>query len=118
MVYVPPSGQSPSDSNGAAEIERVQRRMAAQDRARNEYLAREWWRSEPQQHPRSPINTGDRFGDWEVIREAEPHRVSGRVVRAVLVRCQCGREKEVLYQTLRSGRSHGCAFCAVARRHQ
>lgn len=55
------------------------------------------------------INTGDRFGSWEVIQY---------LPRKSLCRCDCGRcEKVVSNGNLTNGRSTGCLQCGLKKSH-
>lgn len=51
---------------------------------------------------------GKVFGRLTVIRQAESRVSSGQKKRYVLVKCECGVEKEVRYTHLKQGRTVGC----------
>lgn len=58
---------------------------------------------------RVEVNPGDQFGSWTVVKEA-PMRPGWR--RYVLVKCaKCAREKEVLLESIRYGKSKACREC-------
>ncbi len=66
------------------------------------------------------VEPGMKVGDQVIVREvkAQVHdRPSGRqTTRRVLVRCRCGREREVQLSGLMSGRSKQCQRCASKAR--
>src|SRR5271167_418323 len=64
---------------------------------------RQWSRN------RLDINVGDKFGQWEVVREAEPNSRGGR---RFLCRCGCGTERAVFVGSLRNGQSRSCGCVA------
>lgn len=53
-----------------------------------------------------PIAEGDRYGMLTVLREGEP--VGAQKQRAVIVRCDCGTEKQVRLGELRNGKTVSC----------
>lgn len=55
------------------------------------------------------IEAGQRFGLWEVIREANPQKDKrGYDIRMAECRCVCGVVKSVNFQNLKRGLSNGC----------
>jgi hypothetical protein len=64
--------------------------------------------------PRVVNEAGRRYGKWTVMRRAETPK-GGRPVRWVC-RCDCGRVKAVIGQSLRSKQSSSCASCAAKER--
>lgn len=55
---------------------------------------------------------GEKYGALTVLREVEPHITpSGHKTRKWLCACECGNEKEVLQNALRSGATKSCG-CA------
>lgn len=60
--------------------------------------------------------TGQRFGRWTVLYEAEPKLKNGFASRMFHCRCDCGTEKDVNYTSLRKGgtQSCGCLRAEVA----
>ena len=71
--------------------------------------------------------TGQKFGEWLVLRRAEPfsykvkkkernrRRIHFLVLR-YLCRCSCGREATVIGNSLRSGKSTRCRKCGTSRK--
>ena len=55
------------------------------------------------------VKVGDRFGSWEVTSEA--WREKGH--RKVSARCDCGTEKTLFFDNLKSGKSTSCKPCAL-----
>lgn len=52
---------------------------------------------------------GERFGRLVVVRELEKHSTpSGHSTRKYLCKCDCGNEKEVVQNSLRSGATQSC----------
>lgn len=51
---------------------------------------------------------GDKFGKWTVVGERAPHKNGKRFP----CRCECGMEKPVWLNALRSGESKSCRECA------
>lgn len=52
--------------------------------------------------------TGQRFGTWVVLEEAEPRVSKWRTHRRWLCRCDCGYENIVLQHNLLHGGSKNC----------
>jgi hypothetical protein len=62
----------------------------------------------------TPINIGDRFGEWTVIGESFHRRLpSGAKVMMHPCRCSCGREANLQRGNLKQGLSTRCRNCAV-----
>ena len=61
-----------------------------------------------------PDLTGQKFGRWTVESQYEEVTTSnGRVQPRVKChcKCECGRERDVFYHNLTSGKSNGCGYC-------
>ena len=56
--------------------------------------------------------TGQRFGRWTVLRMAVRTSTDGHKRTACVCRCDCGTERVVYAQSLRSGASKSCG-CAL-----
>ena len=52
--------------------------------------------------------TGQRFGRWTVLGMTTRTSTDGHKRTACLCRCDCGTERVVYAQSLRSGQSRGC----------
>lgn len=52
-----------------------------------------------------PYNIGERFGKWTLLKN-----LGGRPYKC-LCKCECGNTREVIRDTLRSGKSNGCISC-------
>lgn len=58
------------------------------------------------------------YGKWGVVAEVAPRRnKTGTPIRHIHVRCACGVETVVKFDTLHRGRSLGCRTCARVRHH-
>lgn len=55
--------------------------------------------------------TGQRFGRWTVLGMTAKTSTDGHRRTACVCRCECGKERVVYAQSLRSGKSRGCG-CA------
>ena len=55
--------------------------------------------------------TGQRFGRWTVLGMTTRTSTDGHRRTACVCRCECGKERVVYAQSLRSGQSRGCG-CA------
>lgn len=55
--------------------------------------------------------TGQRFGRWTVLGMTTKTSTDGHRRTACVCRCECGKERVVYAQSLRSGQSRGCG-CA------
>lgn len=55
--------------------------------------------------------TGQRFGRWTVLGMTAKTSTDGHRRTACVCRCECGKERVVYAQSLRSGQSRGCG-CA------
>jgi|ERR1700722_18187193 len=55
-----------------------------------------------------------RFGKWTVLKEVEKRH--GNNNRVLLVRCDCGTERETLAHTLTLGKSTQCFKCRLKER--
>ncbi|MDX2215526.1 MAG: hypothetical protein SFY66_19840 [Oculatellaceae cyanobacterium bins.114] len=61
------------------------------------------------------VQPGDIFGDWEVIQESQK---ADRRRRYILCKCtDCGKEKEIRLDGLRSGANNKCRGCFMRRLH-
>ena len=59
---------------------------------------------------RKIVRPGDRFGRWLVLTPVEPYvSPKGEKLSRLLCRCECGTERIVLAQSLRSGISRSCS---------
>ena len=55
------------------------------------------------------INQGDRYNMLTVIREVERHVLpNGRLKRMFLLKCDCGKSKEIMLNSVRSGKTTSC----------
>lgn len=55
------------------------------------------------------INTGDKFGRLEIIKEVDRYlKPSGQPVRQFLCKCECGVEKIIKFDYLRCGSTKSC----------
>lgn len=61
------------------------------------------------------VKTGDFYGEWLVVEEAEPYEepATKHLRRQWLCRCSCGTESIVYERNLVSGKSTKCKKCAV-----
>lgn len=55
------------------------------------------------------INPGDTFGFWTVLGEGGGYISNNEKSRTILVRCVCGKEKDVILNSLVSGKSKSCS---------
>ena len=59
------------------------------------------------------VKAGQVFGSWTVIEEVEPHITkSGKKMRLMYCRCECGEENNVLFNSLVSGTNKQCRKCS------
>lgn len=62
------------------------------------------------------FNDGDKFGFWTVISEVDPYiSAQGEKSRRVKCICICGKEKDVVLQTLVSKKSNSCGCKGIAK---
>jgi hypothetical protein len=54
------------------------------------------------------VPNGTPFGYWTVLENDLRKKVGRKTLRYCRVRCKCGKEADVLYGTLRNGRSNSC----------
>jgi len=55
------------------------------------------------------IHTGEKYGKLTVIGEVEPYKSpSGHKLRRVLCKCDCGKDKQFMYNRLRVGDTLSC----------
>ena len=60
------------------------------------------------------IKKGQKFGRLTIIKEIEPHILPcGNRYRKALCQCDCGNEKEVLYNSLKSGKTKSCGCITI-----
>lgn len=57
------------------------------------------------------INKGDMFGKLTILSEVPSIKRNGRNIRRFLVKCICGREKEVWLSNLTGGATTSCGHC-------
>lgn len=55
------------------------------------------------------IKSGDKYGRWTTLKEVQQHiKPSGKKTRQFICICECGNEKIILVDSLRSGKSKSC----------
>jgi hypothetical protein len=54
------------------------------------------------------INLGDTFGFWTVLGEGSGYILNNEKSRTALVKCVCGKEKDIILNSLVSGQSKSC----------
>jgi hypothetical protein len=57
-----------------------------------------------------PIEPGTKFGKWTVLCKSAKRNNKGTAY--YLCECYCGRKKDVIYDSLRGGKSKSCVHCA------
>ena len=61
------------------------------------------------------VSPGDKFFNWTVLHELPKTKdESGRTIRKVVARCQCGNIKPLCLYSLRSRVSPACSLCHAA----
>jgi len=54
-----------------------------------------------------------RYGNWTIIRETKPRIMCNEKHRCVLAKCKCGKIKKLLLNTLTTGKTTMCFYCAI-----
>ena len=56
----------------------------------------------------TPVNPGDRYGHFTIVREADRKRYEGVIMRQFVVACSCGTQVTTTLNNLVRGRSTNC----------
>jgi hypothetical protein len=63
------------------------------------------------------VKEGDTFGFWTILKETEGYQYKGKKEsRTVLCKCACGKEKNLILQSLIRGSSKSCGCQGVAKK--